>query len=163
MTIVEGVNIAKSSDADRVYNFLLNLNNENAIFPLSESRSREAIASCLPQTQGLGGIIGIIENQKEIEACVGLRFSRMWYTDEWFLDELWNFVLPEYRKSTNAQKLIDFAKKVAEMMNTPLVMGIVTQKQLEPKMRLYQRKMKQVGAYFISGKEFDNMFQQRKL
>lgn len=158
MNKFDGVRLANYGDVDRVFNFLLNLNEENAIFPLSENRARESIKSCLDT-----GLIGVIENDKEIEGCIGLRAGRMWYTDEFFLDELWNFVLTPYRKSDNAKTLIDFAKWGSTVLGLPLVMGIVSKKQLLPKMRLYQRKMPQVGAYFLYGKNFEDMYQQRSL
>ena len=127
---------------------------------MHEERAREAILSCLDHNTGR---VGIIENDQDIEGCIGLRIGRMWYTEDWFLDELWNFVHPEYRRTKNADKLIEYAKAQATVLGVPLVMGLVTRKQLEPKMRLYQRKMQQIGAYFISGKETEEFYQQRKL
>ena len=158
----DGVRMARDHDADRIYDFLLDLNKENAVFTLSELRARQAIASCLEPKAGMGGVIGIIDNGNGIEGCVGLRPSQMWYTAEWFLDELWNFVHPDYRKSNHAKKLIEFAKWSATNLGLPLVMGIVTRKRLEPKVRLYQRQLSQIGAYFVFGKGFDDMYQQKK-
>lgn len=165
-TEFNGVRMANASDADAIYNFLLELNKENAVFSLSEKRARAAIRSCLepdPEEGELGGVIGIIDKGKGIEACVGLRPTQMWYTAEWFLDELWNFVHPDYRRSDYAKRLIEFSKWSASNIGLPLVMGIVTRKRLEPKIRLYQRQMAQIGAYFIYGKQFEDMFQQRKI
>lgn len=165
-TEFNGVRLATGRDADNIYNFLLNLNTENAVFKMSEMRARNAIASCLEPDADrgqIGGVIGIIDGGHGIEGCVGLRPSQMWYTAEWFLDELWNFVHPDYRKSNHAKRLIEFSKWSASNIGLPLVMGIVTRKRLEPKMRLYQRQLAQIGAYFIYGRDFDDMYQQRKL
>ena len=152
--------MGRPQDANRIYDFLLNLNQENAVFALSEPKSRESIASCLDPKRG---VVGIIDNGNGIEGCVGLRASQMWYSDDWFFDELWNYVHPDYRKSNHAKNLIEFAKWSSFNLNVPLVMGLVTKNKLLPKMRLYQRQLVQIGAYFVYGKQFDDMYQQRKL
>lgn len=157
-----GVRMGCADDAGRIYDFLLNLHAENSVFALSEERSRQAIASCLNMQQGTYGITGLIEKNGQILGCVGLRPSQMWYTDDWFLDELWNFVHPDHRNSDYAQRLIEFAQWAATRVGLPLVMGIVTKKRLAAKVRLYQRFMPQIGAYFISGKDFEDIFQQRR-
>jgi GNAT superfamily N-acetyltransferase len=163
-TEFSGVRMAKNADAGRIYDFLLELNKENAVFSLSELRAKQAIATCLePSANAPGGVIGLIEHGNGIEGCVGLRPSQMWYTAEWFLDELWNFVHPNHRKTDHAKKLIEFAKWSASNLGLPLVMGIVTRNRLAPKMRLYQRQMPQIGAYFCFGKQFEDMYQQRKI
>jgi GNAT superfamily N-acetyltransferase len=159
----KGVRMGCADDADRIYDFLLNLNDENSVFSLSEQRARMAIATCLNMIQGAYGVTGLIEKNGRIEGCIGLRPSQMWYTDDWFLDELWNFVHPDYRRSDHAKKLIEFAKWSAMRLGIPLVMGIVTKKRLEPKMRLYQRQLSQIGAYFVFGKDFEDMYSQRRL
>ena len=158
----KGVRMGNSGDAGRIYDFLLNLYGENSVFALSERRSRESIASCLNMEQGTYGVTGLIEKDGKIVGAVGLRPSQMWYSDDWFLDELWNFVHPDHRNSDYAQRLIEFSQWAATRLGLPLVMGIVTKKRLAPKIRLYQRFMPQIGAYFIFGKQFDDIFQQRK-
>ena len=155
----ENVRLGIPADADVIYNFLLNLHDENSIFSISEDRARRTIEEILtPQF----GCIGIIENNGVIEGCIGLRVAQLWYTSEWFLDELWNYVHPDFRKTGHGSDLIDFAKKKSTEVGLPLLMGIVTRKSLAPKARLYQRKLSQIGAWFVYGRKFDDMYQQRK-
>lgn len=157
----KGVRLANSQDEDRLYEFLVKyLYNENALFPMSEEKVRSHIRSTL---QPMTGACGIIEGPNGIEASIGMTIGSPWYSNEWYLDEIWTYVHPDYRKSDRAKRLIDFAKWVSTNVKIPVVVGIVTRKRLEPKIRLFQRQMQQVGAWFVYGKEFDDSINQRKI
>lgn len=157
----EGVRIGRPQDEDTVYGFLLALHSENGLSDLNEGRARSNIRECLDFPNK--GVVGAVEKDGKIVASIGLKCNQsLWYSNDWFLEEQWNFVLPEYRKSDYAKRLIEFAKWSSFNTNAPLIMGIVTKKKLEAKMRLYQRQMPQVGAYFIYGKKFEDMYEQRK-
>jgi GNAT superfamily N-acetyltransferase len=76
--------------------------------------------------------------------------ARFWYTEDFHLEELYNFVHPDYRKSDNAKALIDFAKNTAEKINVPLMIGIISNHRTEQKIRLYQRRLgKPSGGYWL--------------
>jgi hypothetical protein len=159
-----GIRFGRPEDLDAIYDFLLMLDIENSVFDLSENKARESISTCLDPKRG---VVGIIDRGNGIEACVGLRASQMWYSEEWFFDELWNYVHPDYRKVRvadvgHAERLIEFSKWASLNLGIPLVMGIVTKNKLAAKVRLYQRHMPQIGAYFVWGKKFDDVFQQRR-
>jgi N-acetylglutamate synthase-like GNAT family acetyltransferase len=141
-----GVRPAVPEDEEPIYQMLLKLHTENGLFPVAENKVREVIRTA---TERRYGLIGVIEGEKELEASVGLELSQWWYTDEWCLSEKWNFVLPQYRKSLHAQNLIEYAKWSARAMGVPLQMGIITTKQTEAKVRLYERRMQNVGALFM--------------
>jgi GNAT superfamily N-acetyltransferase len=155
------IRTAKFEEIENIYDFLRNLHHENGLAELNRLRAYEAIVSCLNPKSG---VVGIISDGEKIKSCIGLRINQsLWYADDWFLEELWNFVHPDYRRENFAKQMVEFAKNTAERLGIPLFMGIVTKKQLEPKLRLYQRQMTQIGAYFIHGKDFENIFQQRNL
>lgn len=155
-----GVRIAQPTDTNNIYNLLLRLFDENAICSLSPQKSLEKIRAC---TDHHGGICGVIDGPNGIEATIGLSLGQWWYSDDWHLEESWNFVHPDYRKTTHAKRMIEFAKWAAHNMNVPLIIGIVTRKRLEPKMRLYQRQLEQVGALFMDKSPLPDSFNQRKL
>lgn len=142
----DGVRLALPEDEEQIYQLLLMLHEENGLFAVSESKVRAFIRKA---TERQGGIIGVIQGPQEVEASVGLEIGPWWYTEELCLNEKWNFVHPNYRKSTHAQKLIDYAKYAAGLLEMPLAMGIISTKQTEAKVRLYGRRMRHVGGMFM--------------
>lgn len=156
-----GVRLANNTDEDRIYDFLVKyLYAENALFDMSPERVRSSIRTALSP---VSGVCGIIEGDGGIEASIGLIAAHPWYSDEWYLDEIWTYVHPDFRKSDRAKRLIEFAKWISTNIKTPLVMGIVTRKRLQAKVRLFQRQMPQVGAWFVYGKQFDDSYNQREI
>lgn len=160
-----GVRMANSSDEDKLYDFLVKyLYTENALFPMSATKVREQVRAALrpPALGKLGGVCGIIDGPNGIEASIGMVLANPWYSDDWFLDEIWTYVHPDHRKSDKAKRLIEFAKWASVNIKIPVVIGIVTRKRLEAKMRLFQRQLPQVGAWFVYGKQFDDSFNQKE-
>ena len=143
-----GVRIANPADGDTLYAHLLNLHGENAIAPLNPVKARVAVQSMVSQR---GGISGIIDGEKGIEASIGLFLNQPFYSDAWHLEEVWNFVHPDHRRTTHAKRLLEFGKWCADRLKVPLFASILTTTRLAPKMRLYQRQLKQVGATFAHG------------
>jgi hypothetical protein len=77
-----------------------------------------------------------------------------WYTKEPHLEELWAFVRPEFRKSRNAQALVEFAKALAVELKRPLLIGVLSSHRTEQKVRMYRRKLgAPKGAYFLYNAE----------
>lgn len=155
----ENVRIATLADEDAIYDLLTGeggLYEENALFPLSKQKVRATIhAGCartsgkLGEVDGPQGIIGVIEHNGKIVATLGTGFAQFWYTEAWHLSEFWNFVHPDFRKTNYASDLIDFGKWCAEELGLPLHMGIISTARVAAKVRLYQRKIRYVGGYFI--------------
>src|SRR5271170_935875 len=101
-----------------------------------------------------GGVIAIIDGEGEIAAAIYMCLTKMWYTheDHVHLEELFSFVRPKYRKSKNAEALIEFAKNCAKTAAIPLFIGVLTNKRLEAKVRLYRKKLGlPSGAFFVYG------------
>lgn len=165
-----GVKRATQEDEEPLFAFLCSLHDENGMAPMSEPKVRAMIER---GTRNQGGIIGLIEGPKGIEASVGLILGCWWYTDKYHLEEMWTYVHPNYRKNnctgdSHAKRLIEFAKWCSDEMSRsageriPLLMGILTKKRLEPKMRLYQRQSSQAGALF-AWPPLEGAFNQRRL
>lgn len=140
------VRIATPKDEDEVMRLMRAAFAEQPIFPLNEQRMRNNIRVC---TERRGGVLGVIDGPNGIEGYLIAVLGQHWYSDVWHLEELSNFVHPDYRKSTHAKDLISFVKWFAEQLQMPVVLGILSTKRLEAKIRLYQRQVRHVGAVFV--------------
>jgi GNAT superfamily N-acetyltransferase len=124
------------------------LHEENGWLDLSESKVHDVLSMHYQRT---GGIIGVIGPPENLQGAIVLHLTTMWYSDKYYLEELCSFVKPEFRRSDNAKKLIDFATKCAVDIGVPLLIGIVSNERTEAKIGLYRRKLgKPAGAYFVA-------------
>lgn len=142
----DGVVFPDPSDEDAIYALLLQLHKENGLFEVSEAKVRNYIRL---GTQRRQGIIGIIRGPSGLEGTIGMALEQFWYTDEWCLIEQWTFVPEEFRRSTHAQKLIDYAKWAAEQLGVPVQLGILSNSRTEAKVRLYERRLRSAGGIFL--------------
>lgn len=155
------VRFAIPSDEDAIYDLLTGpggLYEENALFKMSPTKVRNTIRyGCIRHNGKLGhpggpqGIIGVVEQDGKIVATIGMGFSQFWYTEEWMLSEFWNHVHPDHRTSNHASDLIDFGKWCSEQLKLYLHMGIISTHRVKGKVRLYQRKIRYMGGYFMHG------------
>lgn len=145
------VRLAKSEDEDAIYNLCSQLCEENSLFQMDEQSVRDVIRSC---TAGHGGIIGVIPGNDELEGVICLSTDRYWYSKDWFMCEVFNFVPAQYRKSTRAKSLLAFAKSCSDDMKIPLVCGIVANIKTEPKIKLYERQFPKAGSFFVYNENY---------
>ena len=123
------------------------LHAENGIFNLSEKKVRELLHRAFGRK---GGILGVIGSPGQLEGMIYLLMSSMWYTDDPCWEELYTFVRPAYRRSRNAVDLLHFSKWAAEESGYPLFIGVISNKQTERKVQLYQRQFSQpAGNFFL--------------
>lgn len=107
-------------------------------------------------------LIGLIKGPTgTIEATAGLLISQWWFSEDFHLEELWVYVVPEYRRSTHARHLYRWCKYLADQMQMPVVNGVMTLTKMRPKVRLAQREMPQVGAVFMYGRVIADAYNQR--
>lgn len=96
-----------------------------------------------------GAIIGVT-GRDHVEGIILLLISQFWYTDDWCLEEIMNYVLPEYRRSTHAKDMIQFGIRCSDELPLPLVIGVVSNERTKAKIELYRRQIGElVGGYFI--------------
>ncbi len=145
----KNVRIATIADKSKVLDFIRAGHEESAVFSLSEYKINLLAEKALTREAPVW--IAVIDSpeKNEIAASICIEYCQMWYTEDWHLNELWNNVRKEYRKSSYARDLIAFAKWLSEQANRTLAMGIITNERVEAKMAMYRRKMPQVGAYFM--------------
>ena len=143
------VRIATRADAPDLINLLHIMHSENGMMPLDEECALEFFNRAFDKK---GGIIGVIGAPGDIRAALYLLVTRFWYTNENHLEECFNFVRPDMRKSDHARTLITFAQKCADSIEIPLVIGVLTNNRMEGKVRLYRRALGiPAGAFFVYG------------
>lgn len=140
------VRLARPEDENAIYNLLVLMHEENGLFSMDEETVRGLVHDVVSNKKG---VVGIIQSDGEIEAAICLMINNLWYTQDYCISDLFNFVAPQYRKSTRAKSLIQFAKNYADEIGIPLFMGIVSNVRTEAKIKLMERQMDKAGAFFI--------------
>lgn len=145
--VLPEVRIATPEDEEAVMAMCRRLHTENGLFSLNEAKVRSLLHRCYKKE---GMIVGVIGEPGHIEASTCLALSDFHYTDDWHLAEFWNFVEEPFRKGTkNAEALIEFGKACAVKMGLPFITGIITNRQMAGKVRLYRRLLGYpAGAFF---------------
>lgn len=146
--VTSRVRFAEPCDIDQLLFLCRELHAENGMFEMSDERVHEKIMTHFNRS---GGLIGVIGEPGALEGAIVMQMSQLWYSDQWMLEELFSFVLPEFRRSNNAKDLIDFATTCAVDIGVPLTIGIVSNKRTEAKIGLYRRRLgNPVGAFFMT-------------
>lgn len=127
---------------------------EQPIFSLNEEKMLKIIRYCTRPDldKGKFGGLAVIDGPDGmLEGYLLMLVSQHWFSDDWHIDEISNFVDPAIRSKRpgHAKNLISFAKWFAEQMNMPLIMGILSTKRLEAKIKLYGRQLTPAGAVFV--------------
>lgn len=147
MLTTSPVRKANPSDEPELMDMCRKLHLENGVFSFSERKVRAVLQSAW---NGQGGIIGVIGQLGKIEGSICLTIGDYFYTDDFNLSELWNFVLPEYRKSTNAKELIRFAVRCSDEIGIPLIIGVLSNERTAAKVGLYKRLLGDpAGGFFL--------------
>lgn len=146
-----GVRVAKPEDEQQIFNMLEKLHEENSLFKMNPAKVWQTIRRATQPDIRTGdvGIIGVIDGKSGIEASVGFFADAFWYTDEFMLSELWTYVLPDFRRSTHAKRLIEFGKWAALRLKVPYHTGTISNIRTEAKVRLYRRQLDYYGAFFF--------------
>jgi len=146
------VQLANQSMAEDITDVLLQGQDEGFVFPPDRDVILQYVKEIMNQN---GGIIGVIydHDNKLVEGVIGLRLDKFWFSDQWFIKDIFMYVHPEFRRSTRAKCLIAFAKDCAKKMNIPLLMGIMSNIRTEAKAKLYERQMNRAGSFFVYNNE----------
>jgi hypothetical protein len=147
MIITSPVRKAIPSDEPELMEMCRKLHQENGIFSFSERKVRDVLQSAW---NGKGGIIGVIGSPGKLESSICLTIGDYFYTDDFHIGELWNFVLPEHRKSPNAKEMIRFALRCSDEIGLPLIIGVLSNERTAAKLRLYHRLLGEpAGGFFV--------------
>jgi hypothetical protein len=146
------VRIATPNDFSAVMNLAMMVASENGIF---EPDMNMVIADIWPALNGHKGLVGVIGAPGEdLQGFVLLRIGNLWYSPAEIIEEKTVFVAPKYRsaKGGRARKLCEFSKKVADELEMPLIIGVVSNHRTKGKEGLYNRLFgPPAGAFWLYG------------
>jgi len=140
------VRMATEQDEPQLMLLCEGLAEENALFAPNFDKVRDVVRNVVRNRNGFVGCIG---SHEKLEGAIMILVSAMWYTDQPCLEELFNYVVPEFRASRRAVQLVEFAKSVSNKMGLPMLIGIVSNVRTEAKVRLYDRKLSRAGAFYL--------------
>lgn len=149
------VRLATPADHQEIWRLFLQGHNENGIFQLAPDKVEYFIQRALfpkmipPWDQGPRGEIRVIGPVGKLEAICFVIIGQFWYSHDYHIEELLVYVDPEFRHSDHSKILIDWMKKAAEKSGLPLLTGIMSNYRTEAKVRLYQRQLPKIGAFFL--------------
>lgn len=151
--MTQAVRYATREDEPEVIRLLHEMHAEGGLFPLDLDIARLMFARAFDRK---GGMIGVIGERDNIEAMIYLLITNFWYTRQNHLEEIFNFVRPDHRNSPHSKTLIEFAKHCATKIGIPLVIGVMTNKRMEAKVRLYRFRLgPPAGAFFVFNSAWD--------
>jgi hypothetical protein len=142
-------------DAPEIWRLFLQLHRENGIFTLDPMKVTSFMDRALhperiqPWDTGPRAKIAVIGPQGRLEAVVFVLISTFWYSSDFHLEELLVFVDSECRKSRHAVTCIDWMKSLSKELGIPLITGIISKEKTAAKIRLYDRHLPRVGAFYL--------------
>lgn len=146
------IRLATTEDMAEVMKLAVTACQENGFLDASTELLAREIWPALCQDHGLCPVIG--PPTGEIEGLALLRIGKMWYSDATVVEEKAIFVYPEFRaaKGGRARRLCEYSKHVADTLNLPLLIGILSNTRTEGKVRMYKRIFGEpAGAFFLYG------------
>jgi len=144
------VRIGTAEDVHNVMDLAMMACDENGFVAPKPEKLLQEIWPALNLNRGIMGLIG--EDNGPLEAAILLRTTVLWYSDEQVLEERAIFVHPEFRsaKGGRAARLCEFAKSVADGLNLPLMIGVLSNSRTTAKIRMYERQFGDpAGAFFL--------------
>lgn len=146
------VRLAVPDDEEGLMQHARLLHEENGLFSFDERKARALLNRAFSRQNGIIGVIGEVG---EPEASIYLSLEQTYYSSDWQLVELWNFVQPpRQRRGGYARLLIEFAKKCSDDLRLPLSIGILSNNRVEAKARLYERMLEPAGVFFVHNRQF---------
>jgi len=103
-------------------------------YPFNAPKARETVQKAIRQDQSWVAVIG---DGGRIEGSICIFVAEPFFSDAPYLAELWTVVMPDYRGSDHAKRLVAFAKSLADTAELPLVIGVVARDRVEAKRRLF--------------------------
>lgn len=155
MTCPSIVRVAKPDDRQEIWRLFLQGHRENGMFSLAPEKvdfliSRALHPEMIPEWDtGPRGAIGVIGDVASLEGVVLMMLDSYWYTHDRHLGEYLVYVDPECRKTHHARALVAWMKEQSERTHLPLLTGIISNERTDAKVRLYQRMLPRVGAFFL--------------
>lgn len=149
------VRYAVPADYPQIISMSEDLHAENGHGSIDYDIAELAIMDAINRKRAIIGIIGPVGG---IQGIVFLRFASFWHSRDVFLEEMFLYVPPEFRKTSNAKALLMFAKNAADQLDVPLMIGVMSNERTKAKLRLYEKHLgENVGGYFFVAGRRDKM------
>ena len=142
-------------DAPEIWRMFLQLHRENGLFTLDPVKVTSFMDRAIHPERiaawdtGPRAQIGVIGPQGRLEAVVFILISTFWYSSDFHLEELLVYVDPECRKSRHAVACVAWMKGLADELKVPLITGIISKERTAAKIRLYDRMLPRIGAFYL--------------
>lgn len=144
--VISPVRKAVLADKPEIMEMCVENHGDNGQFTLSAAKVEAMIDKAFNRG---GTIIGVV-GAGRIEGMIVLNIGQFWYSDDWILEEVQNYVRPQFRKSTHAKDMINFGRRCSDELGIPLVIGVVSNERTRAKMELYKRQLGEpCGGYFL--------------
>ena len=146
---------ATPADRQEIWRLFLMCHRENGIFELAPDKvnfflDRALYPERIPRGDtGPRGEIRVIGPVGKLEAICFVILGSFWYSTQLHVEELLVFVDPQYRRSPHAKTMIEWMKEEARELGIPVLTGIMSNKRTEAKVRLYERQLPKIGAFFL--------------
>ena len=140
------VTLAAPADESALMDLLRLRHEEDGIGSFDEIAVRAAVRQGIMRNWSY---VGVIRENKELVASIGLFIGGFWYSSDSHLMDYWNFVAPSHRKSTYAKNLLLFAKWVSDELGRPLVMAKIENAATVQMVKLYERQLPRSGSLFV--------------
>ena len=157
------VRLASRAEEEEIMEMCREIHAENGMETMSEVKVRAMLHKAFNKE---GGIIGVIGQPGALEAIIMIVMASSWSSDDTHLEELFAYVRRPFRTKFNgpdtirkphAEALVNFAKKCSDEIGVPLVIGIITNKRMKGKVRLYRSILGYPsGAYFVVNAKWIN-------
>lgn len=125
---------------------------ENGFLNPAPDKLAQEMWSALSLDNGIVGLIGQPDGKPE--GITLLRIGSMWYSRSVVVEEKAIFIHKDFRsaKGGRGRKLCEFGKSVADALQIPLIIGVLSNTRTEAKTRMYRRILGEpAGAFWLYG------------
>lgn len=140
------IRIADASDRSSVIDLCCRLHAENGVHPLALPKVARLVDRGLARDKAVLPVIG---DRDDLRAMMLLILDEVYYSDDYWLAEIWNYVRPDSRRSAYGRQLLRFAMECADRSGLELMVSIVSNDRLDAKLRMYERFLGAAGGVFV--------------
>ena len=137
------VRLARDDDLLDVWMLIMQLGAE---FPETEI-NKAKILEFIQHIKEHGFLI-VVEYGDKIVGTSAVLPQQWWFSDGWYLEDYWTYLSEEGRRFGVAKALFKKLKELSDRTKMPLILGVLTLKQVERKNILFRRFFTPIGERF---------------
>jgi hypothetical protein len=149
------VRFAGPEDEDAILARLLEDVAENASH-IGEPSADQIMKHIRAGTRRNGGVVGVIDGDDGKPAAVCILIpAQWWWSEDWYLWEIANYVHPDYRQTRHIDDLLNFERWLSDEWSVQyghrvyLLTGVMATKRLRSKVLLFWQRLTEVGRAYI--------------